>query len=633
MTQASALISAAQGYAATMLAAANSALGDAVSAASEIRLGSIIPGNVTLPESPPFGLGLTAPRLPPVGFDPPNAPSDTPQFQDIDAINPAEGKPADFIKTAPVPMPPMPPSALEEFRSSMSSLDLNVSFPDAPSIGFGVAPTLSMFVAPDRPNTTVQPFGGATPLFDAEVPTGLDTKMLAWYHTAAPEFITMINGYVDAELLKINPQYHAQMARIEAQLTKYLDGGTGLDPAVEEAIYNRGRARNDLEARKVQDGVFADTAARGFTLPSGAMASALARARQDAANNANKTSNEIIVMQAEMEQKNLQFAVTTSTGLRTTMLNATLSYMQNLTTINGQALEYAKSILSAIVATFESAVKAYSARVEGLRAEVTAYDAYLKGVMADLERYKAELAGEQTKAQIDLAKVQVYTAVIQGQQALVQAYKVQVEAEISKASLQKLKIEVFQAQVQAYSAQVQGKNAEWQGYTAAWSGENSKQAGFKAEVDAYTAKVQGYAAGISAKSAAAQAQAMTNKARAEQWVAELSGFSAAVEAASKVSTTELENNRQEIVAFQAEASAKVAELNSYIEYYKATGQIGMEQAKLDTSTLIAVAEHTQKQQALIAQLHTANATVHANLAGAAMAGMNALAVESATTTG
>ena len=53
----------------------------------------------------------------------------------------------------------------------------------------------------------------------------------------------------------------SQMAAIEAQLTRYLNGGTGLDPLVEEAIYNRGRARNDFEAKRVQDAALREAAA------------------------------------------------------------------------------------------------------------------------------------------------------------------------------------------------------------------------------------------------------------------------------------------------------------------------------------------------------------------------------------
>ena len=51
---------------------------------------------------------------------------------------------------------------------------------------------------------------------------------------------------------------------------------------------------------------------------------------------------------------------------------------------------------------------------------------------------------------------------------------------------------------------------------------------------------------------------------------------------------------------------------------------------MSTQGATAQAEASARYMALLATLHQANATIHANLAGSAMAGMNALAVESAT---
>ncbi len=627
MTQATELISDAKGYAGTMLTAAQEALGAAVAAADSISFQAVIPGDVGLPAAPPFGLSLTAPTLSPVEYSPPAAIGSGPTFQDIDTIDASQEKPAPFKTPAPTQVPPTVPSAVSEFRETLAALDLNVTFGPDPKEFNDEPPTLEEYLTPDQPVVTTPEFTAPTPYMSMPLPTDLAGQMQGWYHTAAPEFISMVRGHVDDELGRMNPEFHTQMARIEAQLTKYLDGGTGLNPAVEDAIYARARGKGDAEARRVRDQALVDAATRGFTMPTGALLSATQQARQAGADANARAASEIVVMQAEMEQKNLQFAVTTSTGLRTSMVNAMLSYMQNLGTLNGQALEYAKGILGAVVETYNAAAKVYAIQVDVLKTKVSVYEAQIKAMLADVSRYQAEIAGETSKAQSNQARVQAFTALVQANQSQVQAYKTKVEAEIAKASLQKLKVEVFQAQVQAFEAQVRAKASEWQGYTAAWGGEVAKVAAFKAEADAYTAQVQGYSAGVAAKSAAAQAQAMTNEARAKQYAAELAGYSAGVEAAGKVATTELENNRQEIVAFQAEATAKTAELNSYIEYYRAAGQIGVEQAKLDVHTLLANAEYTQKHMALLAQLHTANATVHANLAGSAMAGMNALAVE------
>ncbi|MCU9611831.1 hypothetical protein OEK97_28405, partial [Escherichia coli] len=80
-----------------------------------------------------------------------------------------------------------------------------------------------------------------------------------------------------------------------------------------------------------------DMAARGFTLPTGALTSALQQARQAGADNNAQAARDIVVLQAELEQKNLQFAITTSAGLRTMIVNASAAYMQHVVSIFSQS--------------------------------------------------------------------------------------------------------------------------------------------------------------------------------------------------------------------------------------------------------------------------------------------------------
>jgi len=125
-----------------------------------------------------------------------------------------------------------------------------------------------------------------------------------------------------------------------------------------------------------------------------------------------------------------------------------------------------------------------------------------------------------------------------------------------------------------------------------------------------------------------QAAAQTNDARAKQYVATMDGYRTVVQAKGEVARTQLENQRQQLVAFQAEVSAAVAQATSKTEYYKATSGVAIENGRLSVEAMLKSAELAQSYGKTIATLHNANATVHANLAGAAMAGMNALAVES-----
>lgn len=626
MTQASALISDAKGYAAQMADAARGYLDDAISAVEWANWGNNIGApNVSMPDPPEFSSNLALPEFGDVPLELPTSPGTAPTYQNISTITPgaAPTRPG----AAPTLNKPNKPSQLRQFTNSAPSIDVRGAFPTAPSVLPLTAPALAARSEPTKAVVQLPTMGSIRPNMTGDTPTDLEGTLASAYRTAAPQFITMINGYVDDQLRKVNPEFHPQMARLEAQLAKYLQGGTGLKPEIEDAIYARGRAKNDVEAQRVQNSALADMAARGFTMPNGVGNSMMARARQEAANNNAKTVNEIAIAQAEMEQKNLQFAVTTSSSLRVAMVNASLSYMQNLGQLNGQALDYAKGLLGAVVEMYNIRVKVFAAELEGYKADAAVYEAKMRAAMMSVEIYKAEIAALQALTQVDLAQVSIYQAQISAQTAAVNMYKAQVDAAVSQASMERLKIDLFQAQVQAFSAEVAAKNAEWQAYGAEMSGEEAKARLYTAEVQGYSAQVQGYTADIQGKAEVVRATAATNEALSRQYAASVGAYETQVNAVAKVATTKLENQRVQVAAYTAGTQAEIAKAQIGAEQYKAAAQIAIENGKFAVQTVIAQAEAKRNGTQLIATLQTANATVHANLAGAAMAGMNSLAVE------
>lgn len=543
-------------------------------------------------------------------------------------ISPIVPGPAPVFTDVPLaPNEPTKPSALREFMGRAPVINTSVVLPAAPALIPVTAPDVTARTEPSAPQVMLPSFSATMPGDNVVAPTDLAGSFSAAYREAAPSTIAMINGYVDAQLTKMNPRYHEQMGAIESQLAKYLQGGTGLAANVEKAIFDRARERNDSEAKRLTDAAYTEAAGRGFTFPTGALSSIVQRARQDAVNNNNKTTNEILVMQAEMEQKNLQFAVTTSAGLRTAVINATLSYMQNVTAINGQAIEYSKTVLSSIIEMYNTSVKMYSIKLEAYRAEAAVYETRLKSAMAGVELYRVEVAALQAMTQVDHAKVEVYQARIAARGAEINVYKTQVEAVVAAASLEKLKLEMFQSTVQAYGAEVQAKTAEWNGYSAAWQGEVAKSNDFRAKAEAFRAKVDGYKANIEGQAKVAEGIAMNNKSIAESYTAAVNAYSSEVHAKGEKARVEVQNQSQKVHAFQVKAQAELANAQAGVEYYRAVSSVALEKARITMQAQIAEADSVKAFGHTMAQLGTANATIHANLAGSAMSGINTLAAE------
>lgn len=625
------LISNAQGYASSITSQATTAMQTATNAV--LAVGYSIPNfnPVALPSAPPTDVSLAMPGLDTVTLDLPAEPVGGLVFQDIAAIEP--GTAPTFSAVLPTLTMPNEPGQVAQFNGVAPTVDTSIAFPSPPSELLNpliAAPTLTDRAEPEKPQTLLPVFSALAPVDTAAAPTDLEARFANAYANATPGTVAMLDGYVDSMLTKFNPEFKTQMAAIESQLSKYLAGGTGLNPAVESAIYERARVKNAADARRVRDATIKDAAAMGFTMPTGAMAAAIQNARQAGADNNAAAAREIVVQQAEMEQRNLQFAVTTSAGLRTALMNTALSYHQNLISINGQALDYAKTVLSSIIEVYNTAVKAYGVKLDAYRAEAAVFETKLKSAMAGVELYRQEIAALEALANVDKSKVDVYRARIDSLTALSNVYKAQIDAVQGRVGLEKLKLDVFQTQVQSYSALVQAKNAEWQGYSAAMEGQTAKVKIYSSQVDAYNSQVNGYKAQIEAKSEVVRSQAATNQARATQYSALMSGYQTVVQARGEKARTQLENQRQAIVAFQAQTQAAVANAQVRNEYYKSTSSVSIANAELQMKAMLGEIESKREWGKTLAQLSASTGNVYANLAQSAMAGMNTLAAQTST---
>lgn len=623
------IISAAQGYAKDALDLATTASTDAQTALGEFTAPAFFfnpqttPGELTY--NIPAEIGAF-PTQPPIPFTFTTAPQPAP-LQDISPIEPGEIPTLEAVK--PTFEVPNKPNQLAEFKDSPPVINTNITFPSPPSELSATipAPNAPERTAPQKPQFSAPQFSGVRPTDTTAAPTNLSEQFASAYSEAGPSTVAMVNGYVDAMMDKYCPRFTEQMAAIENQIAKYMAGGTGLNPAVENAIYERSRSKADAEARRVRDSALNDMAGRGFTLPTGALTSAIQQARQAGADTNAAASREIVVMQAEMEQKNLQFAVTASTALRSTLLTATLSYMQNLISINGQAIDYAKSVVGTVVEVYNIAQKIFSSKLDAYRADAAVYETQLKSALAGVDLYKAELEGFSALLNADRLKVEVYKARVDTLQTLANVYKSNIEATVAKASLEKLKLELFQAQVQSYAAQVNAKNSEWQAYQAEIAGETVKMNGYRAEVDAYQAEVQGYKTLIDAKVAAVQAQSAQNNAITQQNIAEQEVYKVTVQQIGEVARVQIANGQFALQAYEASAKSSAANAQAYAEYYKAKSTTDLAKSQKDISFLIAGAQLGQATAQGKAQIASANAETFGKVASSALAGMNTLAAE------
>jgi hypothetical protein len=124
----------------------------------------------------------------------------------------------------------------------------------------------------------------------------------------------------------------ALLARILNDLTI---GATGLDPIVEQEIYDRALARQAIENDRVQREIEDYFSTRGFDLPTGAMAGRLQEQANEISRNNLELNGKIMIEQADLAQKNSQFIIDAAVRLE--------GILRSLYDgINNRALQYAQ---------------------------------------------------------------------------------------------------------------------------------------------------------------------------------------------------------------------------------------------------------------------------------------------------
>jgi len=579
---------------------------------------------------------------PPTPYDPGAVP-EPPEFQEISIPEAGDmpelsgelgglselftGELPSFSNTAPTLDFGTVPSQLAEFVDQGPTINTDFDFPPVPSQFSQVfnAPTVGNYAVPTAPTVQTPSFDAVMPTDTPQAPTDLAATFTANFADMRTTLYAVAESQMDEFLIKINPRYHTQMAAIETQLDTYLNGGTGLKPEVEDAIYSRARGKNDAEARRARDQALNDAATRGFTLPTGALMSAVQQARQAGADNNSRAASEIVVMQAEMEQKNLQFAVTTSAEMRKAAVSSMVSFFQSATALTGMAIDCAKNILNALIQAYDTQVKVYSVKLEGYKAAASVYDTKARVAAQIIEIYKAEIQALAALTNVDRAKIDIYTAQIGTLRAYADVYKTQVDATVSKASLEKLRLDLFQSQVQAYSTKVQAKSAEWQGYQARLSAEESKVKVFSAQVQAFNGQIEAFKAQHAATAEKIKAEATRNSALLQELTARVSAYEANIRAQTAVASGNIETLRQHYAAYKGKIDVAVAQEQMKLEAYRANVSATLQTAKQNVDSQVANASSSAHTLAALAQIHGKILDVYSGPASAAAAGMVALA--------
>lgn len=253
----------------------------------------------------------------------------------------------------------------------------------------------------------------------------------------APDFVQDIPA---GTMSFVEPEYTSALS-IKSFLQSWISGiSTGIEANVEQAIWDRARAREDVTAIRTSDTIRNNMAGRGFPVPPGAMAVALMTATQEAIDKNSSLSRDIAIKQAELEQSNRQFAI-----------NAGIQYEGQLLTYANQKaqriFDVAAANLRGAIDLYQTTATVYGARVQG----------YTSLTNALISQQAAEIkVNQELPLEVFKSRIEAFDSLVKSEGARLSAissvyetdgrvYSSEAQAEGSKASAE---ADIYRAEVQ-----------------------------------------------------------------------------------------------------------------------------------------------------------------------------------------
>lgn len=457
-----------------------------------------------------------------------------------------------------------------------------------PALNFPAAPTLMVGDVPELPEIrdVAVPDAPTVVLPDTPDFLSLTTHTFGGVNLHEDK-LDKLDEIPTLELLEPVPFSYSPGARyaselldnIKATLRARLAGGTGLSAAVEQAIWDRARERENLAGLAREQEVLRGAEALGFPLPSGVLAGQLADARRETADKVSGLSRDIAIKQAEMEQQNLERTIQFASQLETTLLDDAYK-------LEMLAFETAKTAADNAVATHNAQIEYFKALLVGYQAYASAYDTVIKAEMNKVEVFKAMLQAEQTKADINKSLVDRYKAEIDGAMASVEIYKARVGAAQTLVELERTRIQAGGEQIRGFVATVNAETAKADLFKSSVEAEATKQEAYRSQVQAYSAKVGAQAERARAEVSRYQALVSSKQLEWDGWRSRVTAATAAVDAAARQSNIIMDGYRIGAAAVEAKAGAFMRRWEADIKQYEAGQSITFQVAKMNTDAVL-----------------------------------------------
>lgn len=478
-------------------------------------------------------------------------------------------------------------------RSAPTAPDLPVrEYPDAPDETIPAPPTLRELSLPDDPELIEVSF-------DMAVPEQLDDVPDAVFIFSEPDYVSSL------------------LDRINGTLLGYLEGfATGLPPEIEQQIWDRARRRTSIATARLKAQLNRGWSASGWDMPGGDLQNKHYEAEQEAVNNDIAESRAIAIAQAELQQRNIQFALTTATQLEALLL-------QHHDNVQQRSLEAARYAVQSAVELHGLKVAEFNGNVELYKAVSQVVRDRMANELAKLEQFKAKLEGQKLIGELNQQDLSNYREQINAVVALFGLYDSKLRAVKMQLEGDALVLSRFDAEIKSFDSEIKAKSLEYDGFKAEQDAENNKTERFKALTAAHAEEMNAFRTLVDARKNKQDAELEINqriplevfKQRSESIRTLVQAESERLRALSDTAKTHAQIYETETRAESARIDAEVNVQENELKHLIAKADIKIESLKANISSELS-------KLGLLSDAARAGSQVAAQLAAASLSAVN-----------
>ena len=507
--------------------------------------------------------------------------------------------------------------------------------PDAPDTSFagGGLPTAADIITYSYSPGTLN----GMPVLDPLTGAALPAAPAAWTPPAAPSLLSVairpfegVNTYgdwvtqleaipTDLSLDAPSPfdsplpdRYDSALLQgVIGQIRLRLQGGTGLDPTVEQALWDRARSRDAAATATNIAEVTKNAEARGFMLPTGAFHAQLREAQKTQLGKSAEISRDIAIKQADLEQANAKHAIEQGIALESRLIE----YVNN---IEGRTFDAAKFAASNAVEIYNAQVAEYRAVLEGYNTMATVYRTLVEGEKTKVDVYRVEVDAERAKVDINKNLIDQQRIEIEIRNAIVAEYRAELDAVQALLAIDNMKIQAFAERIRAYTAEINAETMK----VEVFKSQNQVNA---IKADIYKSGVEAYAAALNANAAAARAKAEVYDSEVRAFTSKVQAYSTRVGAEAEkvranvsVENLKLELARLNVTQNTSNAQLQIENWKALVGFYESNKQIAVSKAKVLGDNYLAL-------KSLVADASKVGAQVNAQMAASAYGTLHASA--------